>query len=88
MGRSPIAKGAIEEQHGPVLLWRKKPFNVLAKCIKIWRKFEGYLDEIYRSFSPLDANSAGISRDFAGFFERTQKLLNETHINIQISGAI
>jgi len=81
MGSSPIAKGAIEEQHGPVLLWRKKPVNSLAKCIRIWRKLEACLDEIYRPLSPLDAIFAGISRDFAGFFSRAQELFCEIHIS-------
>ena len=81
MGSSPIAKGAIEEQHGPVLLCRKKPVNSLAECIRIWRKLEACLDEIYWPLSPLDAIFAGISRDFAGIFFRAQKLFCEIHIS-------
>ena len=81
MSRRPIAKGAIEEQHEPELLWRKKPVNSLAKCIIIWRKLEAFLDELYRSLSPLDANFAGISRDFAGIFSRFQRLFRDIHIS-------
>ena len=88
MSRSPIVKGAIEEQHKSVLLWREKPVNSLAECIRIWRKFEAYIGEIYGSHSPLDNNFAGISRDFAGFFVLAQKLLNEIHLDINISEAI
>ena len=84
MSSSPIAKGAIEKQHGPVLPWRKKHANFLDKCIRIWRKLDTFLDGIYRPLSPLDANFAGISRNFAGIFYRAQKLFCEIHI----SGAI
>jgi len=72
---------SIEEQHGPVLLWRKKPVNSLAECIRIWRKFEAFLDEIYRPLSPLDSIFAGISRNFAGFFSRLQRLFCEIPIS-------
>ena len=71
----------IEEQHGPVLLWRKKPVDSLAECIIIWRKLEAFLDGIYRPLSPSDVNFAGISRNFAGFFSRAQKLFCEIHIS-------
>ena len=81
MSRRPIAKGAFEEQFGSVLQWREKPINSLAKCIRIWRKLEAFLDGIYRPLSPLDANFAGISRDFAGFFSRAQELFYEIHIS-------
>ena len=81
MSRSPIAKGSIEEQHGPVLLGRKKAVNSLAKCIRIWRKLDTFFDGIYRPLSPLDSIFAGISRDFAGFFSRLQSLFCEIHIS-------
>jgi len=81
MSRRTIAKGAIEEQHGPVLLWGKKPANFLAKCISIWRKLDACLDGIYRPLSPLHSNFAGISRNFAGIFSRPQRLFCEIHIS-------
>ena len=81
MSRSSITKGAFEEQHGPVLLWRRKTVNSLAECIRIWRKLDAFLDGISRPLSPLDANFAGISRDFAGFFSRAQELFCEIHIS-------
>ena len=71
----------IEEQHGPVLLWRKKPVDSLAKCIRIWRKLEAFLDGIYRPLSPLHSNFAGISRNFAGIFSRLQRLFCEIPIS-------
>ena len=80
MGRSPIAKGAIEEQHGPALLWRRRPFNSHVEYITIWRKLEAFLDGIYRPLSPLDAIFAGISRDFAGIFSRLRRLFNKINI--------
>jgi len=72
---------SIEEQHGPVFLWREKPINSLAKFTRIWRKFEAFLDGIYRPLSPLDSNFEGISRNFAGFFSRLQRLFCEIHIS-------
>jgi len=81
MGRSPIAKVAAKKQQ---IHRNRKPVNSLAECIRIWRKLEACLDEIYRPLSPLDAIFAGISRDFAGFFSRAQKLF----MNIPISEAI
>jgi len=81
MSRSPIAKGAIEEQHGPVLLWRKKPVNSLAEFIRIWGKLDAFLDGIFRPFSPLNSNFAGISRNFAGFFSLPQRLFCDIHIS-------
>ena len=81
MSRRPITKGAIEEQPGPVLLWREKSVNSLAECIRIWRKLEAFLDGIYRSLSPLDSIFAGISRNFAGIFSRLQRLFCEIHIS-------
>ena len=81
MSGSPIAKGAIEEQPGPVLLWRKKPVDSLAECLRIWRKLEAFLDGIYRLLSHLDANFAGISRNFAGFFSRAHELFCKIHIS-------
>jgi len=52
----------------------------LAECIRIWRKLEACLDEIYRPLSPSDAIFAGISRDFAGIFSRAHELFYEIHI--------
>jgi len=81
MSRRTIAKGAFEEQFGPVLQWREKPINSLAKCIRIWRKLDAFLDGIYRPLSPLDSIFAGISRNFAGFFSRLQRLFFEINIS-------
>ena len=74
MSRKPIAKVAAKKQQ---IHRNRKPF----KCIRIWRKFEAFLDEIYWPHSPLDAIFAGISRDFAGLFSRSQKLFCEIHIS-------
>jgi len=78
MSRRTIAKGTAKKQ----LIHRNgKPVNSLAKCIRIWRKLEAFLDGIYRPLSPSDANFAGISRNFAGIFFRAQKLFCEIHIS-------
>jgi len=78
MGRSPIAKGAVKKQQ---IHRNRKPVNSLAKCIRICRKLEAFLDGIYRPLSPLDAIFAGISRYFAGIFSWAQKLFCEIHIS-------
>ena len=76
MNRRPIAEGAVKKQQ---IHRNRKPVNSLAKCIRIWRKLEAFLDGIYRPLSPLDAIFAGISRNFAGFFSRAQKLFMNIH---------
>ena len=81
MSRRTIANGIIEVRHKPVLLWRKKPANFLAKCIRIWRELDACIDGFYRPLSPLDSIFAGISRNFAGFFSRLQSLFCEIHIS-------
>jgi hypothetical protein len=78
MGRRTIAKGTAKKQQ---IHRNRKPVNSLAECIRIWRKFEACFEEIYWSLSPSDANFAGISRDFAGFFSRAQKPFCEIHIS-------
>jgi hypothetical protein len=78
MSRKLITKGAAKKQQ---IHRNRKPVNFLAECIRIWRKFEAFLDEIYRPLSPLDAIFAGISRNFAGIFSRAQELFFEIHIS-------
>jgi len=77
MSKRPITKGSAKKQQ---IHTNGKAVYSFAECIRIWRKLEAYLDEIYRPLSPLDANFAGISRDFAGFFSRLRKLFYEIHI--------
>jgi len=77
MSRKPIAKVAVKKQQ---IHRNRKPVNSLAECIRIWRKFEAFLDEIYWPHSPLDANFAGISRNFAGIFSRLRRLFNKINI--------
>jgi len=81
MSKRPSQREPLQSNTDQYCSGERSPLISLAECIRIWRKLEAYLDEIYRPLSPLDANFAGISRDFAGFFSRLQRLFCDIHIS-------